>query len=85
MRVRTRRFTTAEHTTISGIAMRLEPQVTHGYQALALQPGIRHPRLGGQGLRQVPVTLGAQRRQNRLAFARAQGIVNLLDVNMRIW
>ena len=53
--------------------MRLEPQVTHGYQALALQPGIRHPRLGGQGLRQVPVALGAQRRQNRLAFARTQG------------
>jgi hypothetical protein len=29
--------------------------------------------LGGQGLRQVPVALGAQRRQNGLAFTCAQG------------
>jgi len=33
MRVRTGRFTSREHTTRSGIAMRFHPQISHGYHA----------------------------------------------------
>jgi hypothetical protein len=72
MRVRTRRFTKAEHTVLSGIPMSTQPQRTHEDQALAGQPGVRHPGLRGQGFRKVPVTLATQRGQNRLALARPQ-------------
>ena len=58
---------------MSGRARRLKPQITHGYQARAWQPGSRHPRVGGQGRRQRPVALGAQRRQHGLALTCAQG------------
>ncbi len=53
--------------------MRLHPQITHGDQALASQPVIRHPGLGGQRPGQVPIALGAERRQYCLPFARPQG------------
>ncbi len=42
-------------------------------QPLALQPLIGHPGLCRQRPRQVPVALAAERRQDRVAFARSQG------------
>jgi hypothetical protein len=72
MRVRTRRFTKVEHTMTSGIAVGTHPKRTDGYQALAFQPIIRHPGLCRQGLRQVPVALAANRRQNRLTLTGPQ-------------
>ena len=42
-------------------------------QPLALQPLIGHPGLCRQRPRQVPVALAAERRQDRMAFARSQG------------
>ena len=56
----------------SGIAVGTHPKCTYGYQALASQPVIRRPGLGGQGLRQVPVAFAAERRQNRLTLTRPQ-------------
>ena len=42
-------------------------------QPLALQPLIGHPGLCRRRLRQVPVALAAERRQDRVAFTRSQG------------
>jgi hypothetical protein len=72
MRVRTRRFTKVEQTMTSGIAVGTHPKRTGGYQAPAFQPIIRHPGLCRQGLRQVPVVLAANRRQNRLTLTGPQ-------------
>jgi hypothetical protein len=60
--------------------MRLHPQITHGDQALASQPVIRHPGLGGQRPGQVPVALGAERRQIacRLFVPRARRLRTLV-------
>ncbi len=52
--------------------MRLHPAITDRDQALASQPVIRHPGLGGQRPGQVPIALGAERRQYCLPFARPQ-------------
>ncbi len=56
----------------SGIAVGAHPKPANGYQALAFQPIIRHPGLGRQGLREVPVALAADRREDCLTFTRAQ-------------
>jgi len=40
--------------------MRLHPEVTHGDQALAFEPVVRHPGLGCQRPRQVPVVQPAE-------------------------
>ena len=52
--------------------MRFHPQITHGDQALAFQPVIGHPGLGGQRSRQVPVAFATQRRQDSVPFARSE-------------
>ena len=52
--------------------MRAHPEITHGNQALAFEPVVRHSRLGGQRPGEVPEALGAQRRQDCLAFTRPQ-------------
>ncbi len=56
----------------SGIAVGTHPKRTSGYQALVFQPIIRHPGLCRQGLREVPVALAADRREDCLTFTRAQ-------------
>ena len=61
--------------------MRLHPEITHGDQALAFQPVVRHSGLRGERPRQVPEALGAQRRQDCLPFSRPQNqqIAHLVD------
>ncbi len=56
----------------SGIAMGFHPHSADIDQPLALQPLMGHPGLCLQRPRQVPVAL-AERRQDRVAFARPQG------------
>ena len=56
----------------SGITVGTHPKRTDGYQALAFQPNIRHPGLCRQDLRQLPVALAADRRENCLTLTRAQ-------------
>jgi len=52
--------------------MRLHPEITHGDQALAFQPVVRHSALRGQRPRQVPVALAAQPGPDCVPFARPQ-------------
>ena len=52
--------------------MSLHPKITDTDQALVLQPLVGHPDLGRKRLRQPPVALAADGRQNRLAFAHAE-------------
>ena len=49
------------------------PQIADTDQPLAFQPLIRHPGLGRQRPRQVPVAFAAERREDRVAFVRPQG------------
>jgi hypothetical protein len=72
MRVRTGRFTTNEHTTLSRIAVGRHPQVADSQEPLALQPSIGHPGLRRQRLRQVPVALAIECREDRVALAGAE-------------
>ena len=62
--------------TRSGITMSLHPKITDRDQPLGLQPLIGHPGLGRQCPRQMPVAFSADRRQDRLAFARPQTQLN---------
>ena len=59
-----------EHTSTSSITMGLYPQVADRGQALMFKPLVRHPGLGRQGLRQMPVTFAAKRCEHRLALTR---------------
>src|SRR5262249_23271235 len=58
--------------TSSGVAVSLHPKLTNTNQPLLLQPRVRHPYLGGQRARQVPIAFAAERRANRAAQVRAQ-------------
>ena len=62
-----------EHTIVSSIAMGFHPTVADANEPLALKPFVRHPGLGCQGFRQVPVALATDRREDGLAFAGPQG------------
>ena len=62
--------------------MGLQPRITDRDRPLGLQPLIAHPGLGRQRPRQVPVAFAADRRQDRLAFARPQG-QQVLDLDAR--
>ncbi len=44
--------------------MRLHPEITHGTQALAFKPVIRHSGLRGQRPRQVPVGFATEPRSD---------------------
>ncbi len=46
--------------------MSFHPQIADADQPLALKPFVRHPGLGRQGLRQVPVALATERGEDRL-------------------
>ncbi len=61
-----------EHTKVSNIAMSFHPQIADADQPLALKPFVRHPGLGRQGLRQVPVALATDRCEDGLAPAGPQ-------------
>ena len=52
--------------------MSLNPQITNRNKALGSKPLVCHPGLCSQGLRQVPVALTRQRRQNRLFLTRSK-------------
>ena len=52
--------------------MSFHPQRTDVYKPLAFKPRVRHPGLRREGLRQPPVALAADGRQDRRAFAGAE-------------
>jgi hypothetical protein len=64
MRVRTGRFTTAEHAINLGVALRLHPKGSDTDQPLLLQPRGTHSDLCGQRARQMPVAASADGSQD---------------------